>query len=454
MEKDLGSIIKLKRIQKEMTQEELCYGICTPSYLSRIENNHVHPDKSIINLLFSRLAISLTNKDWTKSDINKRIEIWYKSMIERKNHQENVYELMQLAEVTNNESMIKYNIVYSRYLLEIGDLNKAGEILHSVGNIIKPEYSRNYFLYTSIIMGYYHLKEDYDSALKKGLILTKIQNYDDLGSKLEVGILYYNLALNYSKVYQNERCIHYCNIALAIFNNNYFFDRAIDCHLLLGISYNRLGFWTKSIHSYHLTEKLISFLPNQDQFRYKGMIYNNIGYCFENQGKYNDAIVYYKKSLELKKNPSHKLRTFINLIRSTNALGDKKAAENWLRLGLDTVDKSSPLRYHYQLQIYKLLLQSKEVDFQDITTIQTDSIQYFLNNHMWKLVYEYTKVFAHLYEEHSHYKKANSMYKLALEASTKLFIRKGGENHEKSNFSNLPYNLDIESILQHDKLPR
>ena len=47
----LGSILKLKRLEKNIKQEQLCEGICTPSYLSRIENNRLVADKEIYKLL-------------------------------------------------------------------------------------------------------------------------------------------------------------------------------------------------------------------------------------------------------------------------------------------------------------------------------------------------------------------------------------------------------------------
>lgn len=41
-----------------MKQDELCRGICTPSYLSRIENNLVIADDGLYTLLFERLGIN------------------------------------------------------------------------------------------------------------------------------------------------------------------------------------------------------------------------------------------------------------------------------------------------------------------------------------------------------------------------------------------------------------
>ncbi|WP_368986332.1 helix-turn-helix domain-containing protein [Caldifermentibacillus hisashii] len=57
MQNNIGTIIKLKRIENKISQENLCRGICTPSYLSRIENNRLIPNTEIYKLLCERLGL-------------------------------------------------------------------------------------------------------------------------------------------------------------------------------------------------------------------------------------------------------------------------------------------------------------------------------------------------------------------------------------------------------------
>ena len=52
-------LIKQKRLQKEWSQEGLCKGICTASYLSKIEKGKADPSPEVLHLLFERLGI-----DW------------------------------------------------------------------------------------------------------------------------------------------------------------------------------------------------------------------------------------------------------------------------------------------------------------------------------------------------------------------------------------------------------
>ncbi|SHG71535.1 helix-turn-helix domain-containing protein [Ornithinibacillus halophilus] len=433
MKKNIGYIIKLKRLENKLTQEELGEGICTPSYLSRIENNHVIPDESIFNLLIERLDIPIIKEEVNNVDINKRLENWHNNMLERKHFEENVYRLKDLVEQVGNEKCtIKFNIVYSRYLLMNGKTNKASEILFNIGNIMKLEYTRNYFLYVGVLMIYYFIKGKYERAIEEGLIIINAKGLDFLGNNHEIGMFYYNLALNYSKMYQSERCIHFSNIALSIFKDNYLLDRAIDCHLLLGISFNRLNLWEKSKESYLLSEKLIKFLSEQKRNTYLGMIYNNIGYSLECQGYYMQAITYYEKSLEHKKDVNDKVRTIINLVRSNYVDENKEKALHWLQLGIDRINNNSMSRNTVQLQIYQKLLQDDDYNYESVNQLEKTSFNYFIKNDLWQFVYEYSKLFAYMYEKQSYYKRANYMYKLAIKANEYKFS--GGKKNEKSDF--------------------
>ena len=53
----VGSLIREARERQKYSQEELCYGICTPSTLSRIENGVQAPGKKILESLMQRLGI-------------------------------------------------------------------------------------------------------------------------------------------------------------------------------------------------------------------------------------------------------------------------------------------------------------------------------------------------------------------------------------------------------------
>ncbi|MGL4773088.1 MAG: tetratricopeptide repeat protein, partial [Clostridium sp.] len=60
-QKVIGSIIRLNRINQNMSQKELAKGICVPSYLSRIENGELLPSEDVITILFDRLGLTFND---------------------------------------------------------------------------------------------------------------------------------------------------------------------------------------------------------------------------------------------------------------------------------------------------------------------------------------------------------------------------------------------------------
>lgn len=53
----LGEYVKQRRLDMGLTQEQLCYGICEPMTLSRLENGKQTPSRNRINALLQRLGL-------------------------------------------------------------------------------------------------------------------------------------------------------------------------------------------------------------------------------------------------------------------------------------------------------------------------------------------------------------------------------------------------------------
>ena len=66
---NIGSILKYYRMKNNMTQAELCEGICSISHLSKIESNKYVPHIETINELFKRM-----NVEW-EQEVNS-YEYW------------------------------------------------------------------------------------------------------------------------------------------------------------------------------------------------------------------------------------------------------------------------------------------------------------------------------------------------------------------------------------------
>mgnify|MGYP000216019176 FL=1 len=57
-QKELARILKAKRLEQGKSLEEVSKGICSTSYLSRLENNQVKLQDPYLKMLFEKLSIN------------------------------------------------------------------------------------------------------------------------------------------------------------------------------------------------------------------------------------------------------------------------------------------------------------------------------------------------------------------------------------------------------------
>lgn len=69
----IGSLIRKRRIALKISQETLCSGICSKSYLSKIENGSLRGKDSVLRALFERVGISTSYLDTSVGDADNII---------------------------------------------------------------------------------------------------------------------------------------------------------------------------------------------------------------------------------------------------------------------------------------------------------------------------------------------------------------------------------------------
>lgn len=118
----VGDMIREARERQKYSQEELCYGICTASTLSRIENGVQVPGKKILEGLMQRLGIvdRIYNSYLSREEMERyEIEEHLTRCLARKeyNHAEeyvNILEIM-LKDISRREYGIKLEEQYIRF---------------------------------------------------------------------------------------------------------------------------------------------------------------------------------------------------------------------------------------------------------------------------------------------------------------------------------------------------
>ncbi|MGL4453232.1 MAG: tetratricopeptide repeat protein [Sarcina sp.] len=80
-QKIIGSIIKLNRINQNMSQKNLSKGICVPSYLSRIENGELLPSDDVISIIFKRLGLNFNDSDTFIENGTNSLKLFFDNLI-------------------------------------------------------------------------------------------------------------------------------------------------------------------------------------------------------------------------------------------------------------------------------------------------------------------------------------------------------------------------------------
>ena len=157
--KGVGQVLKKKRIELKMTQELAAIGICSNTYLSKIENNQITVNQEHLYLLMERMNIP-TDKISFPSEMLKSLEKAVTLFFYR--------DIDGYTELYNNivqfDFAILLQIVKLGYYLLINDLEKAKIVHNEIFRYITilEDYGFSVFL---VFSSYYNIAiKDYKNA--------------------------------------------------------------------------------------------------------------------------------------------------------------------------------------------------------------------------------------------------------------------------------------------------
>ena len=256
----IGECIRQRRKELNLTQEELCFGICETSTLSRIENGRHAPCRSKINALLQRLGLPEERYYALASPNELEVEALKKEIVgfnSSKNTEKALEYIQKLEAIVEPDDHLTQQFIMRSKILA-GDLKHKYtpehqiELLLQAIHLTQPDFKLDAipnYLYTideiklinSIALVYSRLKQ-YSVAIN---IHKQLQTYIEAhysesitsGSILELVLFNYARELGLNKQYQEsiqyaqqgrKTCIQYghCNCLpgfLAIMAECYYF---------------------------------------------------------------------------------------------------------------------------------------------------------------------------------------------------------------------------------------
>lgn len=408
-----GYLIKKERINKKMKQIWLAKGICSVSYLSKIENGQTSASLEILSLLAEKLEIVTESFDPnTEHSFINSLSISYKEYLTQRNS-----EGIQVFVNTKDKKFVfncmsnrnTYNQLLIRFLLINNEDRSTIRRELEFSNLMLSRYSNKakYLYYINICL-YRYLESDYQSAFE--YILKIEYKMKELNLEpWEKADFDYIASLCYGKMSLFNQTIDLAGQSLKYFADNIYLTRALDCHIILGNSY-------KNLLDYKSSEKHLMFaldITNKlNKYEYLGMIYHNLALLHSRMGFSQSAIEKFKKSLEFKRDEGHKsyLLTLYTLVKELYKRSNYVEAREFCRQGtllINEWEKNESYReYTFHFNIYSNQIDKNE----DMENTLISAIEFFGKvNDNWNIT-KYTLALAVHYKSIGQYKKSALNY--------------------------------------------
>lgn len=401
-----GEKLKYYRIEKAFTQEELSLGICSITYLSKLENNKIDGNEDILLLLCKKLDIPIDDLTYQiPPDFFNLFHALYND-IKHQNDQKafQTYAEIEKYAIKDDPTILTYYYLISlRYALFLDQFEEAKQLREQlVGFKMYLNEEQNY--YYALFLGLYDYHySSFSDALPKFKMAETVSNRLHI---YEAELPFY-MALTYSHIKREALSLIYCKKAMDQYNQELNFSRVIDCHLLMGITYNHIKAFDLAEASFH---SIISSQVFTRLDKIHGKIYHNLGVTHSEQSESQKAIDYFKKALKIKNNHNH-LNSIFLLAKEYLEIGDLNQTKEWLNYGLNISNSHNNKEYIIKFTILDFQF-NKIWDSSYETYLSDIAIPYFLDKGSDDAI-PYIEALATYYLQNYHYKLASKYLSMA-----------------------------------------
>lgn len=305
-----GILLKIERLKQNKGQKEICYGICVPSYLSKIERNLVQPDENILQQLFERLGIKYCFEIEFIKSTEKLINDYFEGLFY--GIEGDIFHKLQTISTSLSYSPLAIDwLLVQEYQKEI-EINyvEISPLLSELEEVM-TDYQRALFY---IIQPINFKNPEQTMALYKKAYKIINNSY----SLLNLMLGYYKLG-EYNKVNEYvDQCI-----TLALEEGNTW--SLGQCYRMQGDVYACLNLDSLMLPFY---KRYINLLQNTNWKKELPMVYYNIGATYLNSGKYELAMEYLDKATDSEDDFLLYHKKALVKIRS----GHKEEAEEFLHM--------------------------------------------------------------------------------------------------------------------------
>ncbi|NWK69456.1 helix-turn-helix domain-containing protein [Bacillus paramycoides] len=417
---EIGERIRQVRMHKGLTQGELVSGICSITYLSRIESGKIKPSSSFIKKVSKKLGI---DGDYLIDGNYEEIKLSILEICNKYKKDKSINEadlsLLELyvREVDSIPLLLKvygvliYYHARQKNLLYVKSLvDQASQMIPSQ---VEMQDTEDYIYYLKARGYYFYNKQDYITAHD---IYVQAESLLGVEETEQHAHIYYNLCLVYKEFYKDKSISRlYALKAFNIYRKNGMEKNVINTLLMLAVLYIIDELYEKALETLQQVENSVA--TNGDSM-YLPIISYDYGKIYQGLKDYTNAIKYYEKTLELSNLLSEehqKVYALRNMIEVYIELKDWKNVNKVMNEAFHFLSIYDVPIAHVQLSGLKAKIFKIRGDYYEYEKNMQKAIEVGVEKKQHRLVAELSFELGNFYNENRSYKLSAKYFKISAE---------------------------------------
>ncbi|MBR7554657.1 helix-turn-helix domain-containing protein [Allobacillus sp. GCM10007491] len=409
---DIGAIIQYYRTKKGYTQKQMADGICSVSYLSKIENEMIKPKEDVARLLFDRLDISYD--DITHSNNKQIVRKVFKlyKRIKEKDYEaarESIEELNRILTPFHAPKALSiFQLVHFYFIIQTRENDKVEQMYREVIRLEDRFKDENLYLFHKVIGLYFNYKAQPNKAL------SHFETAKTMSVQLSINDteIYYLLALSLTRIRKPAQSNYYCQIAKDQFEADFLYTNVTDCYILFGVNYMLL-------EAYEVSEKyflqVLNSKPMGDSPDIQRRVKHNLAILYFYMEEYDRSISYMEELNEYDYNLYDKIQSYYMQAKIHYLNNKNEQAIEFLEIGEKALREVKYLKYQYQFYVLRHQIYEKTTDPDFLKKAKNVLLPYFKNSGEKKTVKELSLMLGNQSYDTGDYKQAANFYKFLID---------------------------------------
>ncbi|CAM3833273.1 helix-turn-helix transcriptional regulator [Alkalicoccus chagannorensis] len=419
----VGKLLKYNRLRQQKKQEEVCSGICSVSYYSKIENNKIEPTDEVFDQLLARLNMTRAELHQVdRRDMKKRLLEWHHAMTaeEWKRAEQLEARIEERLEFFDDE---RIHLLYRLFLLRKAAaywnrqnvLEMIAELeLFPLQNI--PE--DIYFYFHKVNAAAYAFLEHYEQS--KASIRKAASAAEDLILP-EAEVLDFYVMVGRVSIQTGEftTALHYTKKALRVFDRHYDLLQSGRARVMAAQSYRGMEWMDSAEKEIEQASKISMQLREQ---HLESLVLQEKGELMAVRGRSMDAVQMFQQSYSRRAGGA-RLVTIKAILREFESMEQHQDILSWVAHGFETLTavkktrELTPEEERYEITfIYYLHKYEKHRSYRFEEILHEKVIPFFRDRKDWLELAFYLREAAIRSWEKQQYNQYSKLMEEALDA--------------------------------------